>query len=457
MSRYSRFASAVHAFVWDADLASLSRWKAAGLLYLRIFHAVARDLAAGQLTLRAMSLVYTTLLSLVPLLAVSFSVLKGLGVHYRVEPLLMNLLDPLGEQGAEITSRVIGFVENIRADVLGTVGLAFLVFTVVSLIQKIEAAFNATWRVRSHRSMRERFSNYLSVILVGPLLVVSALGVTATVTTSAHAAGVAELLGPVLEQVGRVVPYLMVILAFTMIYLLVPNTRVRARSALIGAVVAGVLWESVGWAFTSFVAGSGNYTAIYSAFATMILFMIWLFLSWLILLTGASFAFYHQHPEYLVHGPDSPVLSNRQREGVALSAMHLITRRFQEGQAPCTTAWLASYLGLPEPLLRELLSPLERDGYLIETADDPPALLPARDPSRVGVAEFLAAVREAHDTRGLRETRDPGLASIDRLLSGLDEAVATRLGGATLADLGERADAPAAEAPERDREKRRAG
>jgi membrane protein len=443
----------LYRWVWETDLGPLPAWRAIPLRMLRILHAVIRDLAAGQLTLRAMSLVYTTLLSLVPLLAVSFSVLKGLGVHYRVEPLLHNLLEPLGEQGVEITTRVIGFVENIRADVLGTVGLAFLIFTVVSLIQKIEAAFNATWRVSTNRSLRERFSNYLSVLLVGPLLVVSALGMTATIAHSEQAAEMVVVLGPLLDLMGRLLPYLMVIVAFTLVYLLVPNTRVRMRSALLGALVAGFLWESVGWAFTSFVAGSGNYTAIYSAFATMILFMIWLFLSWLILLTGASFAFYHQHPEYLVHGPGSPMLSNRQRERGALAALLLIARRFQRGEPPCSTAWLATRLSLPELLVRALLEPLEAAGYLTRTDADPPALLPARDLASMRLDEVLGLVRDARGTSRAEGVHDVELEPVDRLLGDLEEAMARQLESTTLADLCASSGAP----PEETALARRAG
>ncbi len=448
MNSLLALAATLRRVVWETDLRGMPAWQALPLRLLRIVHAVIRDLAEGQLTLRAMSLVYTTLLSLVPLIAVSFSVLKGLGVHYRVEPLLLNLLEPLGEQGVEITSRLIGFVENIRADVLGTVGLAFLVFTVISLIQKIESAFNATWRVTAHRSFRERFSNYLSVLLVGPVLVVSALGLTATIAGSQHVAGVAALLGPLLEAMGRLLPYLMVIVAFTLVYLLVPNTRVQVRSALLGALVAGFLWESAGWAFTSFVAGSGNYTAIYSAFATMILFMIWLFLSWLILLTGASFAFYHQHPEYLAHGPGTPSLSNRQRERGALAALLLIVRRFQHGEPPCDTAWLATRLALPELLVTGLLEPLEQAGLLSRTADDPPALLPARDPDAIRIGEVLRLVRDARGTARAEGAHDGELASVDRLLADLEAALGRELGDTTLADLctspGELPEAPVA-------------
>lgn len=265
--------------LWSVDLAGLPAWERLLVRAMRIAYVVVRDLADGQLTLRAMSLVYTTLLSLVPLLAVSFSVLKAFGVHNQIEPLLLNLLAPLGEKGLEITRRIIQFVENVKAGVLGSLGLALLIYTVVSLIQKVERAFNFTWHVTHERPFSQRFSDYLSVIVIGPVLVFAALGITASVmsTSVVRRLSAIQPFGCLLAFGGRVIPYLLVIAAFAFIYVFVPNTRVRARSALAGAVVAGVLWETTGWVFASFIAGSARYTVIYSTFAGLILFMIWLY------------------------------------------------------------------------------------------------------------------------------------------------------------------------------------
>src|SRR5690554_298710 len=150
----------------------------------RSLYALIRDVLSGQLTLHAMSLVYTTLLSIVPLLALSFSVLKALGVHQRMEPFLFQFFQPMGPQGVEVAERILEFVDNMKVGVLGSVGLALLVYIVISLVQKIERSFNMIWRVPEMRSMAQRFSNYLSVIMVGPLLMVSAIGVTAAIFSS---------------------------------------------------------------------------------------------------------------------------------------------------------------------------------------------------------------------------------------------------------------------------------
>jgi len=171
--------------VWTRDLTNAPYWQLAGIRFLRIMAMVLRDLQGGMLTLRSMSLVYTTLLSFVPLLAVSFSVLKGFGVRDKIEPMLLNLFESLGEPGIEITHNIVGFVENMKIGVLGALGLGMLMFTVISLVQKIEAAFNFTWRLSSTRNLSQRFSNYLSVVMVGPVLIFSAIGITASLRSHA--------------------------------------------------------------------------------------------------------------------------------------------------------------------------------------------------------------------------------------------------------------------------------
>jgi len=336
--------------IWVGKLEALEPPRRWFIQIARTVYVLVRDVAEGQLTLRAMSLVYTTLLSMVPLLAVSFSVLKGFGVHNQLEPLLLNFLAPMGERGVEITEKVIGFVSNVKAGVLGSLGLILLFYTVVSLMQKIERAFNYAWRVSDARSIAQRFSDYLSVIVIGPVLVFSAVGITA----SAQSNSVVEALrtlpfaGELFDAIGRLVPYLLIVVAFTVIYIFVPNTRVKLRSALLGGAIAGVLWETTGWAFAAFVVNSAKYTAIYSAFASLILFMIWLYVGWLILLVGSSIAFYHQHPEHPRRTRAVLRLGNREREALALQVSLIVGKAFHHGDPPVTRTDLAQRIGTPE-------------------------------------------------------------------------------------------------------------
>ncbi len=435
--RFEHLHNTFLAHVWEVDPGSLPPWRARLVHALRVSFLVGRDVADGQLNLMAMSLVYTTLLSLVPLLAVSFSVLKAFGVHNQIEPLLLNMLAPLGQQGIELTNRIVGFVENINVGVLGSVGLAFLFYTVVTLIQKIEESFNYTWRIEQQRSLGRRFSDYLSVIIIGPVLVFSAIGITASLMNTALVQGVIaiEPLGEAIGLLGKLLPYVLIVAAFTFIYMFVPNTRVRLRAALTGGLVAGVLWQTVGWAFAAFVVGSSNYTAIYSAFAVLVLFMIWVYVSWLILLVGADIAFYTQHREYLTLQRRGRRLSNRAREALALLLMQQIVRRYYQQQRPWTLDALAKTLQLPLESVESVMHVLLDRALLVRTDADPPSYVPNRPPETTPVMEVLSAVRTADSAGAFEFAVLPRHPQVNGLLDELDRALTRAVEGRTLRDL----------------------
>jgi membrane protein len=401
---------------------------------VRVAVTVGADLLAGRLTLHAMSLVYTTLLSLVPLLAVSFSVLKAFDVHYQVAPLLERFLDPLGPQSAEITGRVLGFVENVRGGVLGAVGVAMLFYTVVSVLQKVESAFNEIWRVGRTRGFSRRFSDYLSVLIVGPVLVFSALGITASALSHGLVRRAMEIapLGTVIVAGTRALPYVLVIAAFAFIYVFLTNTRVRVLPALVGAVVAGALWQTTGWVFGTFVVGSGRYAAVYSGFAILLLFLIWLYLSWLILLVGSSVAFYAQHPHLARPGALRGRLGEGVRERLGLGLMYLVARQHLEGCEPVTVAQAAQVLGIAPEIVEDLAATLCEGALLARSEGQPPGLLPARDPGRIALGEIIGRLREGDIGSAVRDTPVP---AVDAALAAREHAAAKALEGRTLRDL----------------------
>jgi len=437
MNRLALFREQYLRLLWATDLDTQAPFRRRWVMALRLMHAIGRDLSEGQLTLRAMSLVYTSLLSLVPLLALAFSVLKAFGVHNQIRPTLAVMLEPLGERGAQLTEQVIGFVDNMRVGVLGAVGLGMLVYTVTSLLQKIELAFNYVWHVRQSRRLAQRFSQYLSVLTIGPLLVFSALGITATLLTSRAVQTLAkiELLGTLIGVVGQLIPYLLVIAAFAFVYAFMPNTRVRVRSAIFGAMVAGILWQSLGWGFAAFVAGSTKYTMIYAGFAIVIMAMIWLYLNWLVVLIGASLAYYHQHPEQLMSPQREPRLSNRAREKVALLAAIRIGQRFRQREPAWTLDALATELRVPISALESVVEPIRQLGYLVETADQPPALIPARALDTVKIKELLDAVRADGEATGVSVDAMVHMPTVDRLMQNLDNAWIAGLRDQTWWDL----------------------
>ena len=439
--------SRLDTLIWETSLAPLPRWQGWLIRMLRILIATGRDIRGGLPTLRAMGLVYTTLLSLVPLLAVSFSVLKGFGVHNQVEPALLNMLEPLGDQGVEIAHKIIEFVDNVNVKVLGSLSMVFLFYTVISLLTKIEQAVNHTWRISESRGIFQRITEYTSIITVGPVLIFSGVGLATTIRTSVVSDALASMqgYGTLIWLFGHLTSFLLIAGAMTFIYLLVPNERVRLKSALTGAVVAALLWKLTAWLFSSFVAGSAKYSAIYSGFAVAIIFMIWLYMIWLVLLVGAGVAFYHQHPERTSSRQQVLRLSARLREKVGLLVMLRVGQNFHHGNPKLTRQQLGKSLDIATEALSLVISPLEAHGLITESCDRKPGLLPGRSLEHIRIREIWDAVRSAQESIHLNPENVASDESVDALLGRINDAVRETLGDMTLLDLIERdGEAPSA-------------
>jgi membrane protein len=427
----------LNTIIWETSLSSMHKWQAWLVRMLRILIATARDIAGGLPTLRAMGLVYTTLLSLVPLLAVSFSVLKGFGVHNQVEPMLLNMLEPLGEQGVEITDKIIGFVDNVNVRVLGSLSLVFLFYTVISLLTKIEQALNNTWRIREYRGIIQRITEYISVIMVGPVLIFTAIGLTASVSTSTVANALASMegFGTLIWIASKLTSFLLIAGAITFIYMLVPNEKVKLKSAFTGAVAAALLWKLTGWLFSSFVAGSVKYSAIYSSFAVIIIFMIWLYISWLILLIGASVAFYHQHPERTSSRQQVLRLSSRLREKIGLLVMLRVGQSFHQDSEKLTKQQLGKTLDIAAEALTLVIKPLEDHGLLTESCDKSRVYLPGKSLERIKISEIWDAVRSAQESTHLNPDNVASDETVDGLLQNINESIYNSLDDMSLLDL----------------------
>jgi len=352
--------------IWSKDGTSRSALKQPFIVAARIIWVVGRDLAAGQASLRAMSLVYTTLLAIVPVLALTFAILKAFGVEDQIETLMLEFLAPMGAQGEEITSQVLAFVEQVNISVLGSIGLVFLVYTLISLIQKIQTAFNDIWHVTSTRSLARQMAAYVSVGLLGPLVLFLAIGVIATTVSSflLDTVGSFSWLRSTMEELNRLAPYGFMMLAFAFLYLVVPNTRVKIMAAVLGGAIAGVMWVGTGWAFATFVVTSARYAAIYSAFASLVLFMIWLYAAWLILLIGCAVTYYFQNRDHLSAESGIIRLTHEQVKKLSLIMLTVIHRSFRTGDTPWTGERLSRRLGIPPLAVDEISAPLRQAGLV---------------------------------------------------------------------------------------------
>ena len=384
-----------HALIWEPVIDEMPFWQRALYLSARIGWAVVRDLLTGTLSLRAMSLVYTTLLSIVPALAIAFAIFRAFGFDAYLQTMVTDFLAPLGDEGAAITRQMMEFVQRVNANILGTVGFFFLLYTVISLINKVEAAFNAIWRVDANRSFARQFTEIVSMSVLGPLLVLSVFGIMAGALSNSYFGSLAEYeaVRYALDQSSRLLPYAILIAAFGFIYVMIPNTRVTIAAAAVGATVAGIAWGAAGWTFATFVVKSAQYVAIYSAFATLVFFMIWLYAAWLILLGGCSIAFYYQNRAYLSPYAGVRLLTLRQLDRMSVQALVLIHEAFDKGQTPWTAETLAKRLHVPMEAMSEISGALCMAGLLTHSAGTPSRFVPGRPAARTSISDVFAAIR----------------------------------------------------------------
>src|SRR5688572_32203069 len=406
---------------------------ALALRLLRYPYAILRDLSRGQINLYAMWLVYATLLSLVPLIAFAFAVLKAFGAHRELRPVILEFFRPVGSHALELTQRVMDFADSVSTGVVGSLGLALLLWTLLGTIKKVEDGFNFLWRVEHARSFARRVTEYVALLIVGPIVVVSFIGLSHKALESATA-GFGRYM-PFWDRLTtltlEISPYVMVTAIFTAVYMFVPNTKVKWKPALVGGLTAGVLWAGVGKVFTALVVYSSRLTIVYAGFAIIVTALIWTYFGWLILLIGAQLSFYVQHRNYLRLGLTELRLSAVQREQLTLKVMYLIAKSYQDGKERWTVDALAHQLGMPGIAISRIVHSLEAAKML--TLSDDEHLLPARDLGKITVQEIIDIAR--NEKAGQVAPRQLKLPAIDAISAKMDEAWRKSAGDMTLRDL----------------------
>jgi membrane protein len=407
---------------------------ARALRVLRYPYALLRDLSRGQINLYAMGLVYATLLSLVPLIAFAFAVLKAFGAHRELQPVILEFFKPMGARASEeFTQRVMEFADSVSTGLVGSLGLALLLWTLLGTIKKVEDGFNFLWRVEQARSFARRVTEYVALLIVGPIVVVSFLGLSHRALDSATA-GITRYM-PFGERLIAIAlelsPYFMVAAIFTAVYMFVPNTKVKWKPALIGGLTAGILWAAVGKVFTALVVYSTRLTVVYAGFAIIVAALLWTYFGWLILLIGAQLSFYVQNRNYLRMGLTELRMSAVQREQLTLKVMYLIGRSYHDGKTRWSVDSLAHELSMPGIAVSRIVHALE--GALLLTLTDDERLLPARDLGKISIQEIVDIARnEKAGQVGWRNLRIPAVDSISKTM---DDAWRKSCGEMTLRDL----------------------
>lgn len=399
-------------------------------LFMQQCYLLAASFSAHQGQLRAAALTYTTVLSLVPFLAIAFSVLKGLGVQNALEPLLQQIAG----DSQETIARIIGYVNNTNVKSMGAIGLVTLIMTVIALLGSIEEAFNAVWGVAETRTLQRRFSDYLSVVVVGPILLLVATSMTSSLQSQWLVQWLIQYtyLGDAILLLFRLVPYVVIWIAMVFLYLFIPNTKVRFGSALLGGILAGTAWQLAQWCYFHFQVGVANYNAIYGTLAALPIFLVWIYTSWIIVLFGLEIVRMHQLKGIATCDLLSSSAVPAAKDRLTLALLIQVCLHFQKGgDAPVATQ-LADELSVSVQRLEHSFLVLESAGYLVRTAGTPGGWLPARDPDEVLINDVMGLLNGTFETGN---GSAPVLNLAGRIIQQGRAAARASLEGLTLHDL----------------------
>jgi len=372
-AKMKRLLDFLHADIWRIRLKSLPPGKSFCLKQLRVILLALRGFAADRCGLRASALTFYTMLSIVPAVAMAFGIAKGFGIQTILQKKIRNAFEAQEQTqvGEFIINTANGALEGVRSGAMVGVGVVLLLWMVIKVLGNIEHSFNDIWGIKKSRHLGRKFADYMSIMLICPLLLVLASGATVLVNTKMDAFLQARpsmaFIAPVLMFALKVLPFGLVPAGFAFLYVFMPNTKVNLRSGLLAGVVAGLLYLAFQALYVALQVGVANANRVYGSFAALPLFLIWIQLSWLVVLFGAELSFAHQNVETYEFEPDCLEASRSFKTLLALRIAQMLVRNFIDGAPPMTGAQVSHELGVPIRLTNDILYELVDAAIVSET------------------------------------------------------------------------------------------
>lgn len=391
---------------------------------LRIVMLAIRGFKEDNVAIRASALTFFTTIAIVPVFAMIFGIAKGFNLDKNLDAFLRSQF-----QGQEdVLNWVMNFanslIEKTVGGLMAGVGFAILLWSILRVFTNIEMSFNAIWHLDKGRNLTRKFSDYFSLILVAPVLLIASSSANVYVAATLHSySSQSSILGyvaPFFMFLLKFVPYLLIGALFTILYLVMPNTKVQFKSALIAGVLAGSAFEIVQWGYIYFQVGVSRYNAIYGSFAALPLFMVWQQISWLIVLIGAEISFAIQNSHLYEYEYEIDNVSNNDKRTISVLLMSSIVKRHVKGETPYTSEDLSDELRLPIRLVRTLLSSLVKGNLLVETYTDDPksrGYVPAISDDSITICKIYDVL----DHLGVDDVIQPNIAAYTSICRLTDE------------------------------------
>lgn len=342
--------------------------------YLRVFILAVQGFLKDDCAMRASALTYYTLLSMVPVVAMAFGIAKGFGLQELIQKQITQVAEG-ANWPEDIVVKILSFsdsmLESAKGGIIAGVGFALLCWTVINILGRVEDSFNHIWEVKKPRSLVRKITDYVAIVVFTPILLIisssAAVVVTSKVEVIVQSIELLGVVGPFIFFVLRLLPYLSIWVLLMLNYIIIPNTRVPIKSAVLAGIITGTIFQAVQFIYIKFQIGVAHYGAIYGSFAVLPLFVAWVQVSWMIVLLGAEIAVAYDNKETFGFRRDVSGLSIASKKLLVVRVFHLMVKRFAVGESALSAPQIAVKLEIPVRLVRQILEELGKAGLVAET------------------------------------------------------------------------------------------
>lgn len=427
--------------IWRIRLKDHPRKKIFFITQLRVVILALRGFYEDKCSLRASALTFYSLLSIVPVVALIFGIAKGFGSDKALEKQLLEKFPGQEEVLMQVMEFARTLLEQTKGGMVAGIGLAILFWIVIKLLSNIEHSFNDIWGVKESRSATRKITDYISIMLICPVLIIVSSGLTVFIITQiTHITERFAILGffsPLIFFAFKLLPYCVICGAFTFIYIFMPNTKVKFLYGVIAGVIAGISYQVAQWGYINFQVGVAQYNAIYGSFAALPMFLIWLQISWLIVLFGAEISFALQNVDTYEFEPFCSEISLSFKRLLTLQVAHLIIKNFSNEEKPLTPNQLSHILEIPIRLVNQILFELVRCGVVAETRtkdDRESAYQPACTINLLTIKHVIDAL-DNYGTDEIPVARNRELKSLSETLKTFNETIENSSANKLLKDI----------------------
>jgi membrane protein len=433
----------ITADIWRVRLEDLPFGKSFLIKQLRIIILTLRGFDEDRCFFRASSLTFYTLLSIVPVVAMLFGVAKGFGFERMLKKELFERFPMESQQ--EVMAKVIEFAESMleatKGGLIAGIGLIVLFWSVIKVLSNIEASLNDIWEIKENRSWGRKFSDYLALMIISPLLIIvsssATVFITSQITQLTNQIKLLGMISPFIFLSLKLIPYVLIWILFSVIYILMPNTKVNLKAGIVSGIIAGTIFQFVQWAYISFQVGTARYNAIYGSFAALPLFLFWVQISWWVVLFGAELSFASQNVSTYEYEPDSSKISHAFKKLLALRIAHLLIRNFSRCETPLTDSQISMRLEIPIRLVHQILYDLVECGLFIETRtgdENTSGYQPACDINKLTISSILDAI-EHHGVEGIPIAQSEALTALSDSLKQFSQEMGNSPANKLLKDI----------------------